>query len=92
MEVVVVDTKMEEVNSGDLEGVPGHKEAVVVKLGVELLFQVDGVELQATTLDTKPEVQLTGEALQEEDMVLVVIQVIILFTKPSDAYLLNLLL
>ena len=78
VEVVVVDTKMEEVNSGDLEGVPGHKEAVVVKLGVELLFQVDGVELQATTLDTKPEVQLTGETLQE-DMVLVVIQVIIFF-------------
>jgi len=77
-EVVAVDTKMEEDNNGDLEEVavvPGHKEVVVaVDHGVELLLQVVGAELPATTLDTKLEVQLTGARLPV-DMVVLLIQV-----------------
>ena len=74
--VVAVDTKTEEVNSGDLEVEPGHKEAVVEEVGAELKLPVVGAELPATILvDTKPEVELNGAMLLEEDTVVVLIQV-----------------
>ena len=73
--VVAVDTKTEEVNSGDLEVEPGHKEAVVEEVGAELKLPMVGVELPAIIPeDTKPEVELNGEMLLE-DTVVVPIQV-----------------
>ena len=67
--VAAVDTKTEEVNNGDLEVAPGHKEEVVVEDGAEHKLPVVGAELPTTIPDTKLEVQLTGEALLEEDTV-----------------------
>ena len=73
--VAAVDTKMEEVNSGDLEVEPGHKEEVV-EVGAALKLPVVGAELPVTIpVDTKPEVELNGAMLLEEDTAVVLIQV-----------------
>ena len=55
--------------------VPVVLRSMEVEVGAEHKLQVVGRNLPVTILDTKPEVQLTGEVLLAEDTVLLLIQV-----------------